>query len=57
MIPTARVHSQLKIMRISFFLSDSHAYPYADDTSVFYENKNVTEIENFLSKAFGKLCE
>ena len=35
MTPTARVHPQLKIMWISFFLSDTHAYLYADNTSVF----------------------
>ena len=33
-------------------LSDSHTYLYVDDTSIFYQQKDVTKIENVLSKEF-----
>ena len=30
--------------------SDSQIYSYANDTSIFYQHKDVTETENILSK-------
>ena len=36
-------------------LSDSHTHLYADDISIFYQHKNVTEIEN-VSKTNLQVC-
>ena len=38
-------------------LSDSHTYMYADDTSIFCQNKDDTEIEDVLNKEFTNVCE
>ena len=38
-------------------LSDSHTYLYADDTSIFYQDKDVAEIKNFLNKECANACK
>ena len=38
-------------------LSDSHRYMYADDTSICYQYKDVTEIDYVLNKEFPNVCE
>ena len=38
-------------------LSDSHTHLYEDGTSIFYQDKDVAEIENFLNEDFANLCE
>ena len=47
----------LYINDISQALSNSHIYLYADDTSIFYQHKDITEIENVLKKEFVNVCE
>ena len=37
-------------------LSNTHAYLYADDTSNFYQHKDVMEIENVLNKKLSNVC-
>ena len=37
-------------------LPNSHTYPYADDKSIFYQHKNVTQIENVLDIEFANVC-
>ena len=41
--------SLLYIYDISQALLDSHTYLYVDDTSIFYQHKDVAEIENVLN--------
>ena len=36
-------------------LSNSHTYLYADNTSIFYQHKNITKIENTLNKEFANV--
>ena len=36
--------------------SYSHAYWYADDTTICHLHENVSEIENVLNNKFGKTC-
>ena len=38
-------------------LSNTHVYLYADDTSIFCQHKDVTEIENVLYKEFANVCD
>ena len=38
-------------------LSDSHTYLYANDTNIFYQHKDVTEIENDLNKESANVCK
>ena len=38
-------------------LSNTHTYLYADDTSIFCQHENVTEIENILNKEFANVCD
>ena len=38
-------------------LSNTHAYLYADDTSIFSQHEDVTEIENVLNKEFANVCD
>ena len=38
-------------------LSDCHTCLYADDSSIFYQHKDVAEIENVLNKEFANVCE
>ena len=38
-------------------LSNTHIYLYADDTSIFCQHKDVTEIENILNKEFPNVCD
>ena len=42
---------------ISQALSDSHTNLYADNTSIFYQHKDVAEIEKVLKKEFANMCE
>ena len=37
-------------------LPNSHTYQYADGKSIFYQHKNVTEIENVLHIEFANVC-
>ena len=37
-------------------LSNTHTYLYKDDTSIFCQHKDVTEIENVLNKEFTNVC-
>ena len=37
-------------------LSNTHTYLYADDTSIFCQHKDVTEIENVFNKEFANVC-
>ena len=36
--------------------SDSHTYLYGDNTSMFYQHKEVAEIENILNKESANAC-
>ena len=36
-------------------MSNSHTYLYADNTSIFYQHKNITKIENTLNKEFANV--
>ena len=47
----------LYINDIPQVLSDTHTYLYADDTSIFYQQKDVAEIGNVLNKEFANVCE
>ena len=38
-------------------LSNTHTYLYANDTSIFCQHKDVTEIENVLNKEFANVCD
>lgn len=38
-------------------LSDSHAHIYADNTSIFYQDMEVTENGNVLNKEFENVCK
>ena len=38
-------------------LSNTHTYLYADDTNIFCQDKDVTEIENVLNKEFANVCD
>ena len=38
-------------------LSETASYLYADDTCIYYQHKNVQEIEAILNKEFSSLCE
>ena len=38
-------------------LPDSDTYLYADDTSIFYQYKDIAEIENVLNKEFENVCK
>ena len=38
-------------------LPNTHTYLYVDDTSVFCQHKDVTEIENILNKEFANACD
>ena len=40
---------------ISQAMSNTDTYLYVDDTSIFYQHKDVTEIKNVLHKEFTKL--
>ena len=42
---------------ISKTLSNTHTYLYADDTSIFCQHKDVTEIENVLNKEFANVWD
>ena len=37
-------------------LSNTHAYLYEDDTSTFYQYKDVMKIENVLNKKLSNVC-
>ena len=37
-------------------LPNTHTYLYADDTSIFCQHKDVTEIENVFNKEFANVC-
>ena len=37
-------------------LPNTHTYLYADDTSIFCQHKDVTEIKNVLNKEFVNVC-
>ena len=37
-------------------LTDTYAYLYPDDTSIFCQHKDVTEIENVLNKESAIIC-
>ena len=47
----------LYINGISQALSNTHTYLYADDTSIFCQHKDVTEIENVWNKEFANVCD
>ena len=47
----------LYINDIPQVLSDTHTYLYADNTSIFYQQKGVAEIGNVLNKEFANVCE
>ena len=47
----------LYVIDIPQTVSDSHTYLLADDTSIYYENKDVVEIGNVLNKEFVNVCE
>ena len=36
-------------------LPNSHTYLYADNTSIFYQHKNIAKIENTLNKEFANV--
>ena len=38
-------------------LPDSDTYLYVDDTSIFYQYKDIAEIENVLNKEFENVCK
>ena len=38
-------------------LPDSDTYLYAHDTSIFYQYKDIAEIENVLNKEFENVCK
>ena len=38
-------------------LSESGAYLYVDDTFIFYQDKDIYQVENVLTKEFSTLCE
>ena len=38
-------------------LSNTNTYLYANDTSIFCQPKDVTEIENVLNKEFANVCD
>ena len=37
--------------------SDSHTYLYVHNASIFYQHKNISEIENVLNKEFANVPE
>ena len=47
----------LYVIDIPQTLSDSHTYLLADDTSIYYQHKDVVEIGNVLNKEFANMCE
>ena len=38
-------------------LNETGSYLYADDTCIFYQDKDVEKIEKVLNKEFSSLCE
>ena len=38
-------------------LNETGSYLYADDTCIFYQDKDVEKIEKVLNKEFPSLCE
>ena len=38
-------------------LNETGSYLYADDTCIFYQDKDVEKIERVLNKEFSSLCE
>ena len=38
-------------------LSETGSYLYADDTCIFYQDKDIETIEKVLNKEFSSLCE
>ena len=38
-------------------LSNTHTYLYADNTYIFHQHKDVTELENVLNKEFVNVCD
>ena len=38
-------------------LNETGSYLYADDTCIFYQHKDIKEIERILNKEFSSLCE
>ena len=47
----------LYINDIQQALSDSHTHMYADNTTISYQHKDVSEIKNALNKEFANMCE
>ena len=47
----------LYINDVPYALSKSNAYLYADDTGIFYQHKDTTEIESVLNTDFANICE
>ena len=47
----------LYINDIPQVLSNTHIYLYADDTSIFCQHKDVTEIKNVFNKKFANVCD
>ena len=42
---------------ISQAMSKNYIYLYADDLNIFYQHKDVMEIEKVLNKEFANICE
>ena len=38
-------------------LNETGSYLYADDTCIFYQDKDIETIEKVLNKEFSSLCE
>ena len=42
---------------MSYHRHETGSYLYADDTCIFYQDKNFEKIEKVLNKKFSSLCE
>ena len=47
----------LYVNNISQVLPNTYTYQYADDTSIFYQHQDATEIGNVLNKEFLNMCD
>ena len=48
---------QIYINNLPQALNKTGSYLYADDTSIFYQDKDIEKIEKVLNKEFASLCE
>ena len=56
-VPTGSTPFSIIVNDLPELLSDAGFYLYAGDTSIFYQHKDVKNIENILNKKFSSLCQ